>query len=89
MKQKKKKIKIVYKDLGKQLGYWDPKTAEIVVNSRQSKEQQDIVLIHECLHAVAELLKQNKFIKILPSHDFIEKAAYNLLYLFKQAKKWR
>jgi hypothetical protein len=85
----KKKIIITYKPLKKGLGYWNCKTAEIVVASNQSQKDKDIILIHECLHAVAEMLKQKKIIKKLPDHRFIENTAINLLHLLILAGKWK
>ena len=71
------------------LGYWNPATAEIVIDIDQSREEKDIVLIHEAMHAVAEILKQAGHIKKLPDHRFIETAASNLLHIFKLAKRWK
>ena len=71
------------------MGYWDSKTAEIVIEIDQTQEEKDIILIHEAMHAVAEILKQNKFIKKLPDHRFIENSACNLLYIFKKSGRWK
>ena len=71
------------------LGYFDEKTGEIVIDSRQSEIEKDIILIHEFLHLTASGLKQMGVIKKQPDHAFITNCSTQLLGLFVASGKWK
>jgi len=80
---------IKYKKLDNGLGYFNERTGEIVINSKGTKAEQDIILIHEFLHAVATNLKQAGVIKKQPDHNFITNCSTSLLVLFYLSGKWK
>lgn len=81
-------ISLIYKPLKDGLGYFDEKTAEVAINSNLSKVEQDIILIHEFLHATATALKSMGIIKKAPDHDFITNCSTQMLVLFYLSGKW-
>jgi len=89
MKIKELGIEIVYKPLKDSLGYFDEKTGQIVINSKQSKSWKDVILIHEFLHLTASSLKRQGIIKRQPDHDFITNASQQLLACFVLSGKWK
>ena len=89
MELKDLNISLKYKELSDGLGYFDEKTGEIVINSKGSKVEQDIILIHEILHLTATGLKQMGVIKKHPDHEFITNCATQLLVVFYLAGKWK
>lgn len=89
-----KKIKelnfvINYKPLKIGYGYWDERKGEIVINTKQSRFYQDIILIHELLHLTASCLKQAGIIKKNPDHNFITNCSQQLLACFVLSGKWK
>jgi len=83
-------IKIRQKKLRKpQLGYFNPKTLTIVINSEQSEALKHSTLIHEFIHAVDYQLQDTKVSKRPIPHKTIEHLAPNLLTLFSLAGFWR
>ena len=81
-------LKLEYKELENSLGYFDERTATIVINSNQSEFEKDVILIHEFLHATATQLKQLGVIKKQPDHAFITNCSQQLLALFVASDKW-
>lgn len=82
-------VKLIYKPLGKKKGYFDLGTGELAINSKIPKRYQDSTLIHEILHATAEMMVQMKIIKKHPDHKFIGNCAQQLLIMFALAGKWK
>lgn len=62
-------------------GYFDPATGTIAIEKDQPEEGKVVILIHELLHTVAEMLRQQGTIKRQPQHAFITGAAPMLAYL--------
>lgn len=70
------------------LGYFDPRTGTIHVDPALPWEGKNVILLHELLHLVAEMLVQSGAIRRQPDHAFIEAAAPTLLYLLVAAGAW-
>jgi Zn-dependent peptidase ImmA (M78 family) len=82
-------IKLIYKPLKNIKGYFNPKTCEIAIDTKQSKWHQDSVLIHEFLHATAHSLLNLGVIKKHPDHKFIANCSQQLLGLLVASGKWK
>lgn len=73
----------------KQLGYFDRKTGTIAIRRKQPKAGKHIVLLHEALHFIAEMMRQSGAIKRQPTHAFISGAAPGLLMFLVSAGFWK
>lgn len=78
-------IKVVERNLEKEnvscRGYWNPKTGEIVIDSRLDEADKYAVLIHEYMHLIDDIMIQNGIYKKRTPHIAIESIADNLLVL--------
>jgi hypothetical protein len=73
----------------KELGHWDPKKGEIVIRPNQPEPGKHVVLMHELLHMVDDLLVQQGITKRRMPHDWITHAAPNLVGLLAAAGLYR
>lgn len=90
IKLEKLGIEILYTPLKEgALGFWDEKAGQICIDSKQTKIQQDIILIHELLHLVSSCLKQMGITKKHIDHKFIENCSTQLLTALVLAGKWK
>jgi len=64
-------LRVVEKNLGDALGYFDPKTGEIAINSSQHPVGKHHILLHEPIHIAIEKIKQTGLIKRSPSERFV------------------
>jgi len=73
-------LQIIYKPIGKILGFYDPKRKEVYVDRNLSYHQKIKTLLHEYVHAVQDYL--GKF--YTKSRREVEEEAYKVSeYLFK------
>jgi len=70
---------------GRNLGYFNPNTFEIVINKNQSKAGKYAILIHEFIHFCEMQLIAQKIIKRRADHNFVTNLAPNLLLLLVYA----
>lgn len=74
---------------GSGLGHFNPQVGEIVIDADQPYAGKHIVLVHELLHVVDEMLVSCGHRKRRVSHDWISKAAPNLLACLIETGQWR
>lgn len=72
-------FRVVQKQSDRGLGYFNPKTLEIVIHEDQPEFGKWIILMHEMIHLICEGLKQHGTIKREPSHKTITYLAGSLV----------
>lgn len=82
-------ITVVEKPLKKKLGYYDTRTATIVIDSNQSKAGKEEIFIHEVIHAIETQLILTGMWKTKIEHGVVKTLAANLLMMFVLAGKWK
>lgn len=78
-------ITINRKPLDGGLGYFDPSNGEIAIAEGQDPFGERVILIHEALHLLEEMMIQSGWMKRHVNHKFIEGAAFGLAVVLLKA----